>query len=121
MEGRVGDASIMLRSALAANPADATAHLLLCRVNYAQDEADAAIHECQLAASAQNVSSALASDNHMWLGRAYGMKARHAGFIGGFPLARKVQASFARAVELNPNNVAALNDLGEYDVAAPFV
>src|ERR1017187_2022677 len=26
MEGRVGDASIMLRSTLAANPADATAH-----------------------------------------------------------------------------------------------
>jgi tetratricopeptide (TPR) repeat protein len=121
MEGRVGDASTMLRSTLASNPADATAHQLLCRVNYAQNEADAAIHECELAASAQNVSSTLASDNHMWLGRAYGMKARHAGLIGGFTLARKVESSFARAVELNPNNVAALSDLGEYDVAAPFI
>ena len=121
MEGRVGDASVLLRTTLAANPADATAHQLLCRVNYAQNDADAAIHECELAASAQNVSSALASDNHVWLGRAYGMRARHAGFIGGFTLARKVQSSFAHAVELNPNNVAALSDLGEYYVAAPFI
>ncbi len=121
MEGRVGDASVMLRSTLAANPADATAHQLLCRVNYAQNEADIAIHECELATSAQNISGALASDSHMWLGRAYGMKARHAGFIGGFSLARKVQASFAHAIDLNPNNVAALNDLGEYYVAAPFI
>jgi tetratricopeptide (TPR) repeat protein len=121
MEGRVGDASVILRSTLAANPADATAHQLLCRVNYAQDQAEAAIHECELAASSQNVSSSVASDNHVWLGRAYGMKARHAGFIGGFTLARKVQSSFAHAVELNPNNVAALNDLGEYYVAAPFI
>jgi hypothetical protein len=36
-------------------------------------------------------------------------------------LARKVEASFARAVELNPANVAALNDLGEYYVAAPSI
>ena len=49
------------------------------------------------------------------------MKARHAGPIAGFTLARKVEASFARAVELNPGNVAALNDLGEYYVAAPFI
>jgi tetratricopeptide (TPR) repeat protein len=32
-----------------------------------------------------------------------------------------VQANFARAAELDPANVAALNDLGEYYVAAPFI
>ena len=32
-----------------------------------------------------------------------------------------MQSSFARAVDLNPASVAALNDLGEYDVAAPFI
>jgi hypothetical protein len=121
LEGRVGDATTMLRATRATHPADATAHQLLCRVAYAQDEADAAIHECELAASTPGVGNTLASDNHMWLGRAYGLKARHAGAIGGFTLARKVQASFSRAVELNPANVAALNDLGEYLVAAPFI
>jgi tetratricopeptide (TPR) repeat protein len=120
-EGRVGDATNLLRVSLAANPADATAHQLLCRVFYAQDDAEPAIHECELASSAQNIPSALASDNHLWLGRAYGLKASHAGPIGGFTLARKVEASFSRAVELNPSNEAALNDLGEYDVAAPFI
>jgi tetratricopeptide (TPR) repeat protein len=119
-EGRVDDATTLLRSILDANPQDATAHQLLCRVFYAQDEADEAIRQCELAAAIVT-SPGLASDNQLWLGRAYGMKARHAGLIAGFTLARKVQASFALAVELNPSNLAALNDLGEYDVAAPFI
>ncbi len=120
-EGRVGDAAAMLRSTLSANSSDATAHQLLCRVHYAQNEADEAIQQCELAASSSGASSSLASDNQLWLGRAYGMKARHAGPLAGFTLARKVQAAFARAVELNPSNVAALDDLGEYDISAPFI
>lgn len=120
-EGRAGDATTLLRATLSTNPADAAAHQLLCRVFYAQDQVDAAIHECEIAVSAQNIPNALASDNHMWLGRSYGMKARHAGAIAGFTLAHKVEASFSRAVELNPANLAALNDLGEYYVAAPFI
>ena len=120
-EGRVDDAATLLRATLAANPSDATARQLLCRVFYAQDQADAAIHECELATAAPATGNNQASDNYLWLGRSYGMKARHAGPIAGFTLARKVQSSFARAVELNPSNLAALNDLGEYDVAAPFI
>jgi len=120
-EGRVDDAAALLRATLAANPADATAHQLLCRVFYAQDAADEAIHQCELAVSSPAATAEQASDSQLWLGRAYGMKARHAGPIAGFNLARKVQSSFARAAELNPSNVAALNDLGEYYVAAPFI
>jgi tetratricopeptide (TPR) repeat protein len=119
-EGRSEDASNLLRATLAANPADATAHQLLCRVFYAQDETDEAIHQCELAVSTPPHDSDQASDCELWLGRAYGLKARHAGAIAGFTLARKVEASFSRAVELNPGNVDALNDLGEYYVAAPF-
>jgi tetratricopeptide (TPR) repeat protein len=120
-EGRSDDASSLLGATLAVNPADATARQLLCRVYYAQDEADEAIHQCELAVSTTPPNSDQASDSELWLGRAYGMKARHAGPIAGFTLARKVRASFSRAVELNPGNVAALNDLGEYYVAAPFL
>ena len=120
-EGRSDDAANLLRATLAVNPADALAHQLLCRVFYAQDAVDEAIRECELAVSTAGAASNLASDNNLWLGRAYGMKARHAGPVAGFTLARKVEASFARAVELNPGNVAALNDLGEYYVAAPFI
>jgi tetratricopeptide (TPR) repeat protein len=120
-EGRVDDAANLLRATLAANPSDALAHQFLCRVFYAEDVADEAIRQCELAVSTAPATGALASDNNLWLGRAYGMKARRAGPIAGFTLARKVDASFSRAVELNPANVAALNDLGEYYVAAPYV
>ena len=124
MEGRVQDAESLLRAAIAANAANAAdsySHQLLCRVYYSQEMADPAIHECELAAASATAGREEASDNHLWLGRAYGMKARNAGPISGFKLARKVQANFSQAVDLNPNNVAALNDLGEYDVAAPFI
>ena len=120
-EGRVADATALLRSTLSAYPSDAAAHQFLCRVFYAQIQADEAIHECELAVSSPAASSEEASNNQLWLGRAYGMKARHVGPLAGFGLARKVQSSFARAVELDPSNVAAVNDLGEYDVNAPFI
>jgi tetratricopeptide (TPR) repeat protein len=120
-EGRVEDAATLLRATLAANPADAFAHQLFCRVFYAQNAADEAIHQCELAVSSHAANNEQASDAYLWLGRAYGMKARHAGPIAGFTLARKVKSSFARAVELNPSSVPALNDLGEYYVAAPFI
>ena len=120
-EGRVDEASTVLRSTLVADPSDAYAHQILCRVFYAQDMADQAIRQCELAVASPAANDEQASDNQLWLGRAYGMKARHAGPIAGFGLARKVQASFVRAVDLNPANVAALNDLGEYDVEAPFI
>jgi tetratricopeptide (TPR) repeat protein len=115
------DATNQLQAVFATNPADSYAHQLLCRAFYAQDEADAAIHECELAAVSPTASRLEASDSQMWLGRAYGMKARKAGPISGFQLARKVQTSFIKATQLNPANVAALSDLGEYDVDAPFI
>jgi tetratricopeptide (TPR) repeat protein len=120
-EGRVEDAQTLLDATLAQNPNDATAHQLLCRVFYAQDAADAAIHQCELAADDESRNNIQASDDQLWLGRAYGMKARHAGPIAGFSLARKVKSSFVLATELNPSNAAALSDLGEYYVAAPFI
>jgi len=121
MEGRVQDAETALRQMIASNPSDAYAHQLLCRTFYSQEMYDAAVAECQAAAGSATASREEASDTQLWLGRAYGMKAQRAGPIAGFKLARKVQASFAQAVDLNPNNVAALNDLGEYDVDAPFI
>jgi tetratricopeptide (TPR) repeat protein len=119
-EGRVDDAQNLLRATLAQSPADATAHQLLCRVFYAQDSADSAIHECELAVS-YDPNGLQASEHQLWLGRAYGLKARHAGPLAGFSLARKVHSSFERAVQLNPANAGALSDLGEYYIAAPSI
>jgi tetratricopeptide (TPR) repeat protein len=79
--------------------------------------ADAAIHECELAAS----NAPNDSDTQMWLGRAYGLKAYSANPFSAFSLAKKVCAAFERAVQLDPGNVHAASDLGEFYVAAPSI
>jgi tetratricopeptide (TPR) repeat protein len=114
-QGRVDEAAASLRELLAMHPGDGQAHQLLCRIYYAQDMADNAIHECQLAASSDPASS----DDQMWLGRAYGFKASHAHPLSALSLAIKVRVAFERAVQLDPENIHALNDLGEFYVAAP--
>jgi tetratricopeptide (TPR) repeat protein len=115
MQGRMEEAGDLLQKTLAAQPADALAHQLLCRVFYAQEMAEDAIHECELAASnAPNNSS-----TQMWLGRAYGLKASHANPFVALGIAKKVHIAFERAVELDAANIDAMSDLGEYYVAAP--
>ena len=116
-QGRVDEAAALLRQIVSTQPDNAKAHQLLCRVYYAQDMADAAIEQCELAAAADPTDS----DTQMWLGRAYGMKASRANALSAFSLARKVHSAFERAVQLNPANVHAMSDLGEYYVAAPAI
>jgi tetratricopeptide (TPR) repeat protein len=114
-QGRVDEANVMLQTILTAQPDDALAHQLLCRVYYAQELGDPAIHECELAVSRAPGNS----ENHMWLARAYGFKASHANPFAALSLAGKVHSEFERAVQLDPENVQAMSDLGEYYVAAP--
>ena len=114
-QGRVDEATTSLREILATQPGDAHAHQLLCRIYYAQEMADNAIHECELAAT----NAPASSDNQMWLGRAYGFKASHANPLSALSLAIKVRVAFERAVQLDPDNIHALNDLGEFYVDAP--
>jgi len=114
-QGRMDEATAMLQTLLAAQPGDAEAHQLLCRVYYAQDMGEPAIHECEAAvAHAPNNS-----ENHMWLARAYGFKASHASPFTALRLAGRVHSEFELAVQLDPENVQAMSDVGEYYVAAP--
>jgi tetratricopeptide (TPR) repeat protein len=117
LQGHVDDAASILNSILSANPNDALAHQLLCRVYYAQDMADKAIQHCQLATADAPDSS----DNHLWLGRSYGMKASNAGPVSGFTLARKVRDEFERAVQLDPAAPRAASDLCQYYIDAPAI
>ena len=114
-QGRVDEAVAGLHELLVAEPGDSEAHQLLCRTYYAQEMADSAIHECELAVA----SAPSSSDNQMWLGRAYGLKASHASPFSALRLAIKVRTAFERAVQLDPENVHAMSDLGEFYVAAP--
>ncbi len=115
--GRADAALRILNTALAQNASDAEAHNLRCRVYYEEEQWDAAIADCEAALQfAPNDS-----DDHVWLGRAYGRKAAHASLVMAYKLARKVHTEFETAARLDPRNGAALADLGQFDVEAPAV
>lgn len=120
-EGRLDRAAAGLLLQLSREPQRAITHQLLCRVFYAEDLADEAIHECEAAVSGSGQDPIQASDNQMWLGRAYGMKASRANPVAAFRLAKKVGAAFERSVRINERNIAAFSDLGEFYVGAPAI
>ncbi len=115
--GRADDAISRLNLSLAAKPADAEAHNLLCRVYYQERRWDDAIHQCETAVQLAPLESAY----HLWLGRAYGEKADAIHSIKAYGLAKKVRSEFERAVQLDSKNVDALADLGEFYTAAPGI
>ena len=115
--GRADDAILRLNLSLTANPEDAEAHNLLCRVYYQEERWDDAIRECETAVRLMPQSS----EYHLWLGRAYGEKADAIHDIKAYPLAKKVRREFERAVGLDNGNVDALSDLGEFYTAAPGI
>jgi tetratricopeptide (TPR) repeat protein len=117
MQGRVDEAIAGLRTIVAANPQDSQAHLLLCRAFYAEELPDPAVTECEAALISLDKNS-VAQD---WMGRAYGIKANHSGPIAGYKLANKVRSAFETAVNLDPENGDAVDDLSEYYVGAPAI
>jgi tetratricopeptide (TPR) repeat protein len=115
--GRADDAVHLLQATLSSDPRNSKAHQLLCRAYYAQELAEAAVHECEAAvAIAPNDSN-----NQLWMARVYGQQASRANLITAFSLARRVHAAFEQAARLDPNNVDALIDLGHFYIDAPSV
>jgi len=117
MQGQIDEAVGRAQRLAAADPKDGQAYLLLCRSFYAEAHADEAIDACTKASQTLPHSS-VAQD---WMGRALGMKAERAGPIAGLSLALKVRAAFEAAVALDPGNGDAMNDLGEFYIAAPMM
>src|SRR5580692_6627657 len=114
-EGRVDDAIASLQRRINNAPQDAESYNLLCRAYLTLGDWDKGISACEKAV-------ALAPENaqyHLWLGRIYGEKADHAGFLSAAGLAKKVRAEFERAVELTPNSWEARSDLAEFYLEAP--
>jgi tetratricopeptide (TPR) repeat protein len=111
-QGRIDEAIAMLSPAK-----DAAAHNLLCRAYYAEEHTDEAIRECEAAVSAAPGDASY----HLWLGRAYGLKAGRVGAFNAFGLAKKSRAAMEKAVQLDPHSADALSDLGDFCVEAPGV
>jgi len=96
-------------------PTDPTGPYYLGRLAFERQRYDQAIAWLE---KAVQLDSRI-SDYHHWLGRAYGRRAQQEGGTGLF-IARKVKTHLERAVELDPNNIAARFDLIEYYLQAPF-
>jgi tetratricopeptide (TPR) repeat protein len=115
--GRADDAIATLHSKISASPRDGEAYNLLCRAYFSMGDWDRGISACEKAVE-------LAPNNsryHMWLGRIYGEKADGVIFFKAASLAGKVRNEFETAVRLDPNNVDARSDLGEFYLEAPGI
>jgi tetratricopeptide (TPR) repeat protein len=96
-------------------PADAAALFYLGRTYYERRQPGLAIDWLKRAVAREPGRS----DFHDWLGRAYGIAAQRAAVVRQFGLAVKARQEFARAVELDPANADALEDLIEFQIQAP--
>jgi tetratricopeptide (TPR) repeat protein len=115
--GNVNDSIAALQARIQADAQDAEAQHLLSRAYLLIEKWDRAVETAERAVALQPKNS----NYHLWLGRAYGNKAEHCNFLCASGLAGKVRSEFEKAVELDPENVAARTDLAEYLLEAPGI
>jgi len=113
--GKADEAVTLLNEALSSAPGSAEANNLLCRVEYTLEQFDQAAAHCE---KAVHLDPQNARD-HLWLGRAIGERASRASFMSAFSLAKKTREEFETAVKLDPRDLEALTDLGEFYEEAP--
>lgn len=118
--GRANEAIGALQQRVSSNDKDAHAWNLMSRAYLAENQWDKAVEASEKAVALEPNSG----EYHLWLGRTYGEKAdhiSHVNFIAAIRLARKTRTEFERAVELEPNSIAAQSDLGEFLLEAPGI
>lgn len=113
--GEADKALALLAQSAQSGPSAAQAQNLLCRVHLTLEQWDAAATACEQAVHLDQENS----DYHLWLGRALGEKASRASFLSAFSLAKRTRAEFEEAVHLDPHNIEALSDLGDFYRQAP--
>ena len=113
--GKADEALGLLRDALKAEPGDAEANNLICRVEFTLQQFDQASGHCEKAVSLNSQNARY----HLWLGRTYGERASRAPFYSAFGLAKKTRDEFETAVRLDPKDADALTDLTQFYAEAP--
>lgn len=114
-KGDYNQAIEILKNATGSDPNNGDLYALLSRSYLQLDQYDAAV-------SAGEKAVALSPNNseiHRILGEAYGAKADHASMLSAYSFARKTQKEFETAIQLDPHNFEAMQNLIEYDCAAP--
>ncbi|MGD0098418.1 MAG: tetratricopeptide repeat protein [Terracidiphilus sp.] len=111
------DKALTLLNALINSGGKTGAYNLRCRVELTLEQWDRAINDCEQATKLDGQNS----DDHMWLARALGEKASRASFLSAYSLGKRVRIEFEEATRLNPDNAAALADLGQFYREAPSV
>jgi tetratricopeptide (TPR) repeat protein len=112
--GNYNGAISTLHSAVGSSSSNAAAYYWLGRCYYELHDYDAAIENGEKSVMLDPKNS----EYHIWLGQSYGGKADkdHSFFI-----AKKVKKEFQQAVQLDPGNVVAREDLEEFDLQAPWI
>jgi len=111
------DKALTLLNPLAQPGGKPEAYNLRCRVEFTLQQWERAANDCDQAVKLDGQNS----DDHMWLARVLGEKARRASFFSAYKLAKRLRSEFEEATRLNPRNADALADLGEYYCEAPGV
>jgi tetratricopeptide (TPR) repeat protein len=114
-KGDYNKAIEILKNAAGGDPNNGALYEWLSRSYLQLDQYDAAVSagEKAVALSPNN------SETHRVLGEAYGAKADHASMMSAYSFARKTQKEFEAATQLDPHNFEAMQNLIEYDCAAP--
>ena len=100
---------------VAAHPAEAEAYALLGSVQVAKGDGEAAVNACAKAVELAPTSG----DYQLQLGNAYGLAAQKAGMFSKMSLGKKSIAALEKAVELDPQNLAARQGLMSFYQMAP--
>lgn len=112
--GKYAETASILQRQFAKNPEDAQATLWLARSFLDLASYDKAVAFAERAAQL----SPDCSESHFWLARSYAMKADT---DRSFWLARKAKVEYQRAIQLDPDNLAARRDLMEFYLQAPWI
>jgi tetratricopeptide (TPR) repeat protein len=107
----------VLLNVVEAQPENAEANFLLCKVFVALGDHDNAIKYGNEAVQLDDS----VSNYHLWLGRAHGMQAQKGSKIKAVFRANRAKNEFERAVQLDSTNIDARLQLAEYLMTAPGI
>ncbi|MBC8044077.1 MAG: tetratricopeptide repeat protein, partial [Rhizobacter sp.] len=117
---KFSEAEKALKANITANPQDDSAYFYLGQIPVLagkSDRYDEAIGNFEKCVALKPT----ASDYHLWLGNAYGVKARKAGVMAAMGYVGKIKGAYEKAIELNPRNYEARYNLIQFHLQAPGI